>query len=80
MEAIRAFQIILMLPLSCSLLIMQALLPAGTFALGVAASSLVRQKRNSVANTFNNEKEVDAVARIGQMLESLHEKYGEEED
>ena len=79
MEAIRAFQIILMLPLSCSLLIMQALLPAGTFALGVAASSLVRQKRNSVANTFNNEKEVDAVARIGQMLESLHEKYGEED-
>ena len=59
---------------------MQALLPAGTFALGVAASSLVRQKRNSVANnTFNNEKEVDAVARIGQMLESLHEKYGEED-
>ena len=57
---------------------MQALLPAGTFALGVAASSLVRQKRNSVANnTFNNEKEVDAVARIGQMLESLHEKYGD---
>ena len=80
MEAIRTFEIIFMLPLSCSLLIMQALLPAGTFALGVAASSLVRQKRNSVANTFNNEKEVDAVASIGQMLESLHEKYGEEED
>ena len=80
MEAIRTFDIIFMLPLSCSLLIMQALLPAGTFALGVAASSLVRQKRNSVANnTFNNEKEVDAVARIGQMLESLHEKYGEED-
>ena len=79
MEAIRTFRIIFMLPLSCSLLIMQALLPAGTFALGVAASSLVRQKRNSVANTFNNEKEVDAVARIGQMLESLHEKYGEED-
>ena len=80
MEAIRTFEIIFMLPLSCSLLIMQALLPAGTFALGVAASSLVRQKRNSVANnTFNNEKEVDAVARIGQMLESLHEKYGEED-
>ena len=76
MEAIRTFEIIFM---SCSLLIMQALLPAGTFALGVAASSLVRQKRNSVANTFNNEKEVDAVARIGQMLESLHEKYGEED-
>ena len=79
MEAIRTFEIIFMLPLSCSLLIMQALLPAGTFALGVAASSLVRQKRNSVANTFNNEKEVDAVARIGQMLESFHEKYGEED-
>ena len=79
MEAIRTFEIIFMLPLSCSLLIMQALLPAGTFALGVAASSLVRQKRNSVANTFNNEKEVDAVASIGQMLESLHEKYGEED-
>ena len=79
MEAIRTFEIIFMLPLSCSLLIMQALLPAGTFALGVAASSLVRQKRNSVANTFNNEKEVDAVARISQMLESLHEKYGEED-
>ena len=58
---------------------MQALLPAGTFALGVAASSLVRQKRNSVANTFNNEKEVGAVARISQMLESLYEKYKDED-
>ena len=80
MEAIRTFEIIFMLPLSCSLLIMQALLPAGTFALGVAASSLVRQKRTTLREEeAKQEAEVNAVvANIGRLLENFHQKYGDE--
>ena len=61
--------------LLCPLSILQALLPAGTFALGVAASSLVRHKRS----TFPEEAEVNAVATIGRLLENFHQKYGEED-
>ena len=58
----------------------QALLPAGTFALGVAASSLVRQKRSGLRDEDQetNLEEVNAVARIGQLLENFHQKYGDE--
>ena len=66
---------------SNSLLIVQALLPAGTFALGVAASSLVRQKRSRLRDEQQEAEleEVNAVARIGRLLQSFHQKYGEED-
>ena len=57
---------------------MQALLPAGTFALGVAASSLLRQKRSTLLDLEEDDTELDQVARIGQMLQSLHNKFEEE--
>ena len=56
---------------------MQALLPAGTFALGVAASSLLRQKRATLLD-LEDDTELDQVARIGRMLQSLHNKFDEE--
>ena len=65
-----------MLPLLCSLSTLQALLPAGTFALGVAASSLVRQKRSTLREE-EQEEEVNAVARVGRLLEGFLQKYGE---
>ena len=64
------------LPLFCSLSTLQALLPAGTFALGVAASSLVRQKRSTLREE-EQEEEVNAVARIGRLLEGFLQKYDE---
>ena len=57
---------------------MQALLPAGTFALGVAASSLLRQKRATLLHLEEDDAELDQVARIGRMLQSLHNKFDEE--
>ena len=67
-----------MLPLLCSLSTLQALLPAGTFALGVAASSLVRHKRSPLGGEGEQE-EVNAVARIDRMLEGFLQRYGEED-
>ena len=55
---------------------MQALLPAGTFALGVAASSLLRQKRATLLHLDEDDTELDQVARITKMLQSLHNKFG----
>ena len=55
---------------------MQALLPAGTFALGVAASSLLRQKRATLLHLDEDDTELDKVARIGRVLQSLHNKFG----
>ena len=64
----------------CPLSIFQALLPAGTFALGVAASSLVRQKRTTLREEeTKQEAEVNAVANIGRLLENFHQKYGDED-
>ena len=57
---------------------MQALLPAGTFALGVAASSLLRQKRATLLHLEEDDTELDQVARVGKMLQSLHIKVEEE--
>ena len=57
---------------------MQALLPAGTFALGVAALSLLRQKRATLRDLEGDDAELDEVARIGRMLQSLHNKFDEE--
>ena len=62
---------------NCPLSIFQALLPAGTFALGVAASSLVRQKRTTLRE--EQEAEVDSVANIGRLLENFHQKYGDQD-
>ena len=66
-----------MLPLLCSLSTLQALLPAGTFALGVAASSLVRHKRSPLGE--EEQEEVNAVARIDRLLEGFLQRYGEED-
>ena len=66
-----------MLPLLCSLSTLQALLPAGTFALGVAASSLVRHKRSPLGE--EEQQEVNAVARIDRLLEGFLQRYGEED-
>ena len=66
-----------MLPLLCSLSTLQALLPAGTFALGVAASSLVRHKRSSLGE--GEQEEINAVARIDRLLEGFLQRYGEED-
>ena len=66
-----------MLPLLCSLSTLQALLPAGTFALGVAASSLVRHKRSPLGE--EEQEEVNAVARIGRLLQDFLQRYGEED-
>ena len=57
---------------------MQALLPAGTFALGVAASSLLRQKRATLLDLEEDDTELDEVARITKMLQNLHNKFEEE--
>ena len=67
-----------MLPLLCSLSTLQALIPAGTFALGVAASSLVRLKRSTLREEAELE-EVNAVARIGRLLDGFLQRYGEED-
>ena len=56
---------------------LQALLPAGTFALGVAASSLVRHKRSPLGE--EEQEEVNAVARIDRLLEGFLQRYGEED-
>ena len=65
---------------NCPLSIFQALFPAGTFALGVAASSLVRQKRTTLREEeAKQEAEVNAVANIGRLLENFHQKYGDED-
>ena len=65
---------------NCPLSIFQALFPAGTFALGVAASSLVRQKRTTLREETDQEAEVNAVvANIGRLLENFHQKYGDED-
>ena len=57
---------------------MQALLPAGTFALGVAASSLLRQKRATLLHLEEDDTELDQLARVGKMLQNLHNKFEEE--
>ena len=69
------------LPFFCSLSTLQALLPAGTFALGVAASSLVRQKQSHKRSTLREEEqeEVNAVARIDRLLDGFLQRYGEED-
>ena len=66
---------------NCPLSIFQALFPAGTFALGVAASSLVRQKRTTLREEeTKQEAEVNAVvANIGRLLENFHQKYRDED-